>query len=161
MVLEFRAAQETEAFTGHPGATEGQAQIVIHFFEDYFVPEHTLVEVPRETEQPFVPLREGLPETGSTRQGHPKQGLSPGVLLAVVDAVVRVVGEERVVRIPATGCESPIAGEEEPVIRIAHQVHEERGHAVQVRDPKELLTVQIDEGALHGALGKMKGEGGF
>jgi hypothetical protein len=69
-----------------------------------------------------------------------------------VDAVVGLIWEQRVVRIPAAGGEGAVAGEEEPVVRVADHAHQEGRHRILIDDAVAELAADLDQ-----ASGRVRG----
>jgi len=74
-----------------------------------------------------------------------QDGLAAHLVLTVVNPVVGLVGEQRVVRVATPGCESAIAGEEDPVVGVAHHAHQEGRHRIVIGDAVEQLATDLNQ----------------
>ena len=127
-------AHEAEALAGRPLVAEGQAEVVVGLFEDDLVAVGVLVKVPLDAVDAAVLVGERLPEDAPVRGLDQHDGLASGGFCALRDLVVGVVGEERVVAVDPSGGQTAIARQEHPVVRMAHDAHEERAHPVYGAD---------------------------
>ena len=94
--------------------------------------------------------RKGLPQFCVRTVVDADPGARPGVLPALVDAVDRLVGEERPFRVATAGCQRTGGGDEGPDITVAGQGHEEGRLLVVAGDAVPGLPVVFDEAAVHG-----------
>ena len=163
--LEPSLAHEAVALAGGPLVAEGQVEVVVVLLEDDLVAVSVLVEVALNAVHPLILLGEGLPQDAAILSLHEDQGLAAGGLRRLRDLVVGVVGEERVVAVDPTGGQSAVARQKHPVIRVAHDAHEERAHLVDVADLVVRLSVQRHflphGGGLGGLVGLLPKEYGF
>jgi len=79
---------------------------------------------------------------------HAQQRDRPRVVVAVVQPVHGLVGEQRAVRIAPSRGQAAGRGDEHPEVGVRGQVHQERRHPVEAGDAVVLLAVQRDEAAL-------------
>ena len=89
-------------------------------------------------------MRERLPQLDAAIAGDKEDGLAAGLVLTVVDAVVGVVRKQSMVRVPAAGGERSGAGNEHPLIGIAHDAHQKRRHRIAVDDAVKALAADLN-----------------
>ncbi len=136
---QFGVFDEAEPVRRHPGIAERQLEVRVRLLEHHLVAALVLVDVAGHlVERPAV-AAERLPQEPLSLPDDPQDGPGSGVIRIVVDPVFRVVRQECVVRVPSSCRESSVAGDEQPVIRAAHNAHEEGGHAIVVSDTVEPL----------------------
>ena len=149
-ILDRAFADEAEGIARGPLVAEGDPQVPVGLLEDEPAPEDVLVEAAGDPVGEQVRFPEGVPERAPAAPRHHQRGDRPGLPGGVDQLVLGDVGEERDPRVlPARG-EAAVAGDEEPVVGVAHHAHEERAHPLGVVDDVELVAQDLGEAPLDG-----------
>ena len=146
-VLEGRGAQEAVAVRGPPPGGEAQAEVEVLLLVDQVGPQEVLEQAPADAPHPAVGVVEGMPEGGAPAPGDPQGGHRPGGPGGVVELVLGDVGEEGGGRAHPPAGQRPVAGGEEPEVRVADHRHQERRQGLHLLDAVARLTVGLDQGA--------------
>jgi hypothetical protein len=147
-VLERGGAHQPQFVAPGPAVAERETEAVVDLLEDEPVAEHVLVQVALDPRVLSRVRGERFPHDRCTaRAPHAQQRDRAGVVVAVVQPVHRLVGEERAVRVPPACGQTPAGRDEHPEVRVARDAHQEWAHPIVRRDPVVRLSIQRHEPA--------------
>ena len=149
-------ARKPKPLARRPLVLESQPQVVVYLLEDDLVPKRVLVKVPLELVGAPVLVGEGKPQRAPVFAFHQDDGFASRGLRSFRDFVVGVVGEQREVAVLSACAQSSVAGQEHPVVGVAHDAHEERTHPVDRVDFVVRLAVEGDFLAGHVGVGRVE-----
>ena len=133
--LQGAPAREAVDVAGLQLPCEAQAEVVVDFLENHA---RAVLVFPQVALEPVDAARVGprFPAEPAAALADQENREGAGGIRAGQDPVRGLVGEERLVRLYPPRAESPMASRVEPVIAIAHDVHEEWWQRVHPADPE-------------------------
>jgi hypothetical protein len=154
-VLEDGIAHQAEGVAAGECRAKPQPEVVIDLLEHEAGSPDALVESAGDRVHPHS-VPPGLPERCPAATGCEQDRERSARVGMLEDLVHRLVREQRHVGVTTAGGERPIGPREQPEVAVAYDVHQERRHAVDVRDPGIALTVDRREPAVDDGIGHVE-----